>query len=266
MSNLSTYTRHKLLDHVFRTASFAKIGTLYFCLTVSGTEVSGGNYARVAVTPSDANFNAPSAGSPSGRKVSNANPIAFNAPNAAWGAVDGWEVRDAASGGNLIASGLLTAAKTIGASDPAPVFPAGAFQFRAAFGTTVFNDLVLSFLFRSASWTKPAGLYPALFTGMPTESGGGTEVSGGAYARPEVVPADAAFAAPVGDDGHTENLADIDFAAPTADWGAIVGAGVYTASSGGNLWFFDDFPTVNVNNGDAAPKIATGQLDYTFNE
>ena len=116
----------------------------------------------------------------------------------------------------------------------------------------------------------------AIAAGMPKRSHGdiaspattstGTEVSGGSYTRPEVVPADAAFAAPVGNDGHTENLADIDFAAPTANWGAIVGSGIYTASSGGNLWFFDDFPAVNVNNGDAAPKIAAGQLDYTFNE
>ena len=265
-TNLSTYTRNKLIDHVFRTATFSKIGTLYFALSASGSEVSGGNYARVAVTPSDANFNAPSASSPAGRKVSNANPITFNTPSASWGTVDGWAVYDAASGGNLIASGALTAAKTIGASDPAPQFPASAFSFTVDFGSNIYNDLVLNFLFRTAAWSKPSALYFGLYTTSPDADGGGTEVSGGSYARVAVTPGDAAFAAPVSDDGHTENLADIEFPAPSgAAWGAVEAVGVFTAASGGNLWLFDDFAPVNVNDGDAAPRIATGQFDHTIN-
>jgi hypothetical protein len=161
---------------------------------------------------------------------------------------------------------LLTAAKTIGATDPAPTFPAAAFVFRVAHGTTVYNDLVLNFLFRSATWSKPAALYWSLHTVAPTEAGGGTECTGGAYARVAVTPLDAAFAAPVGSDGHTENLADIVFPSPAGgNWGGVLAQGVNTAASGGSLWFFDDFAVVNVNNGDDAPRVAAGQFDHTIN-
>lgn len=270
MSNLSNYAEGKLIDHLFRTASFAKPATLYFALFTTipgedgagGVEVSGGNYARVAVTGSDANFTAPVDATP-GRKTANANVITFGAPSAAWGTVIGYGVYDAASGGNLIAAGSLTASKVIGATDPAPEFPAGAFVFTARFGTTVLNDKILAHLFRTTAFAKPTNLYLGLYTAAPTDAGGGTEVSGGSYARVSVACADASFAAPVAGDGHTENSADITFATPTANWGAVLAAGVFDAASGGNLWIWDDFPAVNVNNGDAAPKIAAGQFDYT---
>lgn len=270
MSALSNYTENKLIDHLFRTASFTKPATLHFALFTAapaedgtgGTEVSGGNYGRAAVTGSDASFTAPVDAAP-GRKTANANPITFGAPGAAWGTITSWGVYDAVSGGNLLAYGNLTAAKTIGANDPAPEWPAGAFVFTARFGTTVLNDLILNHLFRTAAFAKPANLYFGLYTAAPTEAGGGTEVAGGSYARAAVACADASFAAPVLGDGHTENSADIPFLAPTANWGAVLAAGVFDAVSGGNLWIFDDFPAVNVNNGDAAPKIAAGQFDYT---
>ena len=270
MSALTDYTEGKIIDHVFRTGSFTKPATLYFALFTTtpvdagtgGVEVTGGNYARVAVTGSDANFTAPADASP-GRKTTNANAITFNAPSAAWGTVVGYGVFDQASGGNLLACGNLTASKVIGATDPAPEFPAGAFVFTSRLGTTVLNDKILSHLFRTTAFTKPSNLYFGLYTAAPTDAGGGTEVTGGSYARATVACADASFAAPVAGDGHTENSADIAFAAPTANWGGVLAAGVFDALSGGNLWIWDDFPVVNVNNGDAAPKIAAGQFDYT---
>lgn len=272
MSNLSNYAEAKIIDHVFRTASFAKPATLYFALFTTipgedgagGVEVSGGNYGRIAVTGSDANFTAPADAAP-GRKTQNANPITFGAPSAAWGTVVGYGVYDATSGGNLLALGSLSASKVIGASDPAPEFPAGAFVFTARLGTTVFNDKILNHLFRTTAFAKPTNVYFGLYTAAPTDAGGGTEVStaGTAYARATVACADANFSAPVAGDGHTENASDIAFAAPTANWGAVLAAGVFDAVTAGNLWLYDDFPAVNVNNGDAAPKIAAGQFDYT---
>jgi len=44
------------------------------------------------------------------------------------------------------------------------------------------NKLV-DHIFRGVSFTAPAALHVALFTAAPSDSGGGTEVSGGSYAR-----------------------------------------------------------------------------------
>lgn len=275
MSALTDYTEGKLIHHIFRSAAFAKPSTLYFALFTTvpndagtgGVEVSGGNYARVAVTGSDANFTAPvdvTPGEPElGRKTGNANPITFNTPSIAWGTVLGFGIYDAASGGNLLAYGALTASKVIGATDPAPEFPPNAFTFTCRMGTTILNDKILSHLFRTTAFIKPTYVNFGLFTVAPTVLGGGTEVSGAGYVRVAQACLDANFTAPVAGDGHTENTGDITFGTPSANWGGVLAAGVFDLVSGGNLWLFDEFPVVNVNNGDASPKIAAGQFDYT---
>jgi hypothetical protein len=101
------------------------------------TEVSGGSYARVAITCSLANFAgtqaaaSTTASSGSGGQTSNNGAITFPAPTANWatalaqvGAVGFW---DQASGGNLITAGILTTPKTVNNGDAAPSFPAAAF-------------------------------------------------------------------------------------------------------------------------------------------
>mgnify|MGYP000656172872 FL=1 len=49
------------------------------------------------------------------------------------------------------------------------------------------NKLV-DHIFRGVSFTAPAALHVALFTAAPSDSGGGTEVSGGSYARAALSP------------------------------------------------------------------------------
>ena len=74
---------------------------------------------------------------------------------------------------------------------------------------------LIKHIFRTGSYTKPTTLAIALFTADPAETGVAGEVSGGSYARVEVAPADANWAATSGSDGHTSNVADITFPAPT---------------------------------------------------
>lgn len=51
-------------------------------------------------------------------------------------------------------------------------------------GLTNFGeDLVLDFLFTANTATRPTAWYVSLYTVAPTESTGGTEVTGGSYAR-----------------------------------------------------------------------------------
>lgn len=80
--------------------------------------------------------------------------------------------------------------------------------------------------------------YIGLFTDAPTDAGGGTEVSGGSYARVATAGADwnaAAGSAPA----SCSNANDITFPRATADWGTVVAFGVFDASSGGNLLWWD---------------------------
>lgn len=125
-------------------------------------------------------------------------------------------------------------------------------------------------IWRGQAFSFPSTLYIALFTASPADVAGGTEVSGGAYARVGVVASLANFAgtqgagttvASSGTSGTTSNNVAIVFPAPTANWGTVVGIGVLDASTGGNMLFYGDLTAPKaVNNGDAAPSFAAGAL------
>lgn len=122
----------------------------------------------------------------------------------------------------------------------------------------------------AAAGTGPTSVYVGLFTATPTDVGGGTEVTGGSYARVAVTSGLAAWAgtqaaastvASSGTSGTTSNNAAITFPAPTANWGSVVGMGVYDASTAGNLLFYAALTVAKtVNSGDAAPSFAAASL------
>ena len=124
---------------------------------------------------------------------------------------------------------------------------------------------LIKHIFRTSSFAKPSALYIGLFTAAPTDSGGGTEVSGGSYARAQLDPGDANWAAPSAGDGKTTNAAIITFPAPSANWGTVLAFGIFDAASAGNLLIHGVInPTKEVFNGDPAPKFAVGALQITF--
>lgn len=138
------------------------------------------------------------------------------------------------------------------------------------------ENKILDFLFRAqalgitggtaAAGTGPATLYYALLTATPSDTGGGTEVTGGSYARVSVTSSLTSYAgtqaaasttASSGNSGTTSNNAAITFPAPTANWGVVTSFGVYDASTAGNLLFWGALTTSKtINNGDAAPSFA----------
>lgn len=80
---------------------------------------------------------------------------------------------------------------------------------------------------------RSAAVYVALFTTLPDDAGsGGVEVSGGAYVRKQVTFAGAA-------NGQTSNTADLIWDQATADWGSVVGFGIYDALVAGNPLYLD---------------------------
>lgn len=140
---MSDHWENKAIDLLFRGQTYTVPTTHYYALATAagsdsacGTEVSGGSYARVAVTPSlTAYAGTQSAGSTTastgtGGTTSNNATITFPAPTANWGTVVEYCVFDAGSGGNLLFRATLTASKTINNGDSAPSFAAGAATFQ----------------------------------------------------------------------------------------------------------------------------------------
>jgi len=120
-------------------------------------------------------------------------------------------------------------------------------------------------IFRTGSFTKPTVLGVALFTVTPTDAGGGTEVTGGSYARVNLAPLDANWTGASATDGATDNASAITFPTPSANWGVVVAFGIFDATTAGNLLIWGPItPNKTINNGDPAPSFAIGALDVTF--
>lgn len=131
------------------------------------------------------------------------------------------------------------------------------------------ENKIVDHILRGIAYTAPATVYVGLLTAAPNDAGGGTEVSGGSYARVAVAVSDTAWnntqgtasGASTGTDGTIENASTITFSAPTAAWGVVTHFAVYDASSGGNLLFQAALQAAKtINNGDAAPSFAAGVL------
>ena len=90
-------------------------------------------------------------------------------------------------------------------------------------------------ILRAISFTAPTQLYMALFTVAPTDAGGGTEVSGGGYARQPVT-----FGAGTTQTTGTlwTNSSTVTFPQATANWGTIVAFAFFDATTAGNMWLW----------------------------
>ena len=134
------------------------------------------------------------------------------------------------------------------------------------------NKLV-DHIFRNTSFTMPTTIYIGLYTATPSDAGGGTEVTGGSYARVQVGPSTTAWnatqggtaGASSGTGGQTANAAAITFPAPTANWGTVTHFGIFDALTSGNLLFWKALTASKViNSGDAAPQFLAGALTVTL--
>lgn len=124
----------------------------------------------------------------------------------------------------------------------------------------------------AAAGTGPTNLYVALLTAAPSDTGGGTEVSGGSYARVNVASSMANWSgtqgaattvASSGTTGTISNNNAVTFPAPTANWGVCTHFALYDASSAGNLLMWAPLTTSKtVNNGDPAPSFVAAAVAF----
>jgi hypothetical protein len=111
----------------------------------------------------------------------------------------------------------------------------------------------------SGSATRPTAWYVALYTAAPSDSGGGTEVSTGGYARQSVT-----FDAATSPGGTTSNSADVSFTAVGGNYGTVTHMGIFDASTGGNLlWHGVLSASKTVEDGDTI-TFSAGNIDLTM--
>lgn len=140
---LTDYAENKLVDTLIRAQALGAPATWYVALytacptdSTAGTEVTGGSYARVAVTAGLTQWagtqsaGSTTASSGTGGTTSNNSAITFPAPTANWGTVNCWGLTDASTAGNIWIYSSLSVAKTINNGDAAPSFAAGAATFQ----------------------------------------------------------------------------------------------------------------------------------------
>lgn len=121
------------------------------------------------------------------------------------------------------------------------------------------EKLLLDWMMTTGSATRPTAWYVALYTAAPSDSGGGTEVSTGGYARQSV-----AFDAASSPGGTTSNSGVVSWTASGANYGTVTHIGIFDASTSGNLlWHGALTASKVVNDGDTL-EFAVGNIDLTL--
>lgn len=126
--------------------------------------------------------------------------------------------------------------------------------------TNYAEDLLLNWLFRNnpGAVSPPATVYAALFTVAPGEAGGGTEVSGGSYARTAIT-----FGAP--SSNTIANSSAVNFPTASGSWGTVTDMAVMDASTSGNMLAYGPLAaSKTVGSGDSV-SFAIGALTINFN-
>jgi hypothetical protein len=114
MAEISNFLENAIINATLRNTTYTSVATVYVSLWTtdptdagSGTEVSGGSYARTAVT-----FGAPSNG-----VTTNSADVTFPTATGTWGTVGWIGINDALSSGNLLYHTALDASKSITSGD-----------------------------------------------------------------------------------------------------------------------------------------------------
>jgi hypothetical protein len=123
MGSFSNYWENEILDHLFGKGAYVP-PTIYVALSAADpgetgaglSEPVGSGYARVYTAGGD--WNAANSG-----LLDNAGAIVFNAATGDWGTLTHFALFDALTGGNMLAHGTLTLAKTVGSGDTVQFAP-----------------------------------------------------------------------------------------------------------------------------------------------
>lgn len=117
------------------------------------------------------------------------------------------------------------------------------------------ENLVINSALRNQAFPTITTVYVGLFTAAPSDTGGGTEVSGVNYARQAV-----AFDAP-SPAGETQNTSEVAFpVAGAGGWGTVTHFATFDAVSAGNFLYWGVLGTSKTINENDQAKFAAGAL------
>lgn len=120
------------------------------------------------------------------------------------------------------------------------------------------EDKVLDHVFGGVAYTQPTK-HVALYTVAPTDTGGGTEVTGGAYARQT-----STFTVSGTNPTTATSAAAVEYPTATANYGTVVAVGILDASSGGNLLAYANLTTSKVVSTGDVFRFDAGDIDITL--
>lgn len=125
------------------------------------------------------------------------------------------------------------------------------------------EDAIRNWFKGTAFPSAPANTYVALFTAAPSDSGGGTEVSGNAYARQAI--ASSGWTSGAAGTGQIQNTSAVTFPAATpSGWGTVTHFGLFDASSAGNLLMHGALGASKTVAANDVVQFAAGAISLTF--
>ena len=251
MGQLANFTEAKILDHLLKTASYSPPATVYLGLSTADPTHDGSGwadptytgYARKAIT-----FAA--AGS---RAIAQSGAINFDACSGGSSTVGWWGIWDQlAAGGNLLAYGALSVAKTI-VSGNTPSVASGQITISFSAGTlfTAMANSILDWLFRAQTLAQPTNVKIALSTTTPVDAGSGiTPPSGNNYSQATFNTWNAA----TGNPAAATNNGAISMPTPSGSWGLVTYAVLYLDTT---PCFYGTVPNQTPDNGDTVEWLTT---------
>ena len=257
MGTLSAYTCNGTMNLVLGVAAFAPAATHYLAAFVAGTEVTGGSYARKAVTNNTTNW----PNSVSRVKSLGVKQTFVTAAGADWGIVDEVRIYDASTGGNELASDPLASPVTVDDGDTLEV-DVGDLTITAQAGA-LSDDLaeaLLDHVFGSVDYTPEATVQFAYYAGNP--QGAGAEITGTSYAR--ITKNNTAVTWAAAASGGSRSL--IDFAFPTAGaggWNMATYWALFDAAGTG-LMFSAVLPATRTVAAGVTETIQAGRIRPSF--
>lgn len=108
-----------------------------------------------------------------------------------------------------------------------------------------------------SAYSQPT-VYLGAFTAAPGEAGGGTEASGGSYARVALAGKFSSVSV-----GSSSNTAVIEFPEATASWGDITHVAVFDASTAGNMLRYAALDATRTIASGSILRFAIGGLTFT---
>jgi len=257
MGSLTDALENEILDHILKVGAYSPAGTVYLGLsTADPTDTGSGwadptytGYARKAIA----------FGAAASRRITQNADVTFDQCSAGSSTVTHWGLWSAITSGVLLAYGAFGTPKTIVVGNTPKVLSGQVYvEFSAVSGKgvyTAYANLILDWLLRAQALAQPTNVDLSLHTAVCADTGPGTEVTGGSYARKTCNTWDTAAS------GASENTGAQDFPTATAAWGTVVAMSAYDDAE--PMIYTNDPTDQAVASGDIC-RVEDGGFDVTL--